>query len=119
MGASKMTDITANSSMAEGAPIQPASRPNLDKGFNPLTMILFFGILAAGFLFVMYSIYADVDATGVKVTTYLPYLLLLIALVIALGFEFVNGFHDTANAVATVIYTRSMPANIEIGRAHV
>jgi len=26
-------------------------------------------------------------------------------LLVALGFEFVNGFHDTANAVATVIYT--------------
>lgn len=35
--------------------------------------------------------------------------LLLVCLIIALGFEFVNGFHDTANAVATVIYTRSMP----------
>jgi PiT family inorganic phosphate transporter len=30
-----------------------------------------------------------------------------VALLIALGFEFVNGFHDTANAVATVIYTHS------------
>ena len=47
---------------------------------------------------------------GTKVTTYLPFLLLFVALLIALGFEFVNGFHDTANAVATVIYTRSMPA---------
>ena len=35
--------------------------------------------------------------------------LLGIALLIALGFEFVNGFHDTANAVATVIYTHSLP----------
>jgi len=33
-----------------------------------------------------------------------------IALVIAFGFEFINGFHDTANAVTTVIYTRSMSA---------
>ncbi len=33
---------------------------------------------------------------------------LLIALVLALSFEFVNGFHDTANAVATVIYTHSL-----------
>ena len=32
--------------------------------------------------------------------------MLFIALLIALGFEFVNGFHDTANAVATVIYMR-------------
>ena len=34
--------------------------------------------------------------------------LLLIALVIAFGFEVINGFHDTANAVATVIYTKSL-----------
>ena len=34
--------------------------------------------------------------------------LLVLCLAIALGFEFVNGFHDTANAVATVIYTRSL-----------
>jgi inorganic phosphate transporter, PiT family len=48
------------------------------------------------------------------VTTYLPYILLLVALLIALGFEFVNGFHDTANAVATVIYTHSMPAEFAV-----
>jgi PiT family inorganic phosphate transporter len=109
-----MTDLALNSSLSEGTPIQPASRPNLDKGFNPLTMIIFFGILAAGLLYVAYSIYSDVDATGAKVTTYLPYLLLLVALLIALGFEFVNGFHDTANAVATVIYTHSLPAEVAV-----
>ena len=37
-----------------------------------------------------------------------------VALFVALGFEFVNGFHDTANAVATVIYTHSLPANIAV-----
>ena len=35
-------------------------------------------------------------------------LLLFVCLAIALGFEFVNGFHDTANAVATVIYTHAL-----------
>src|SRR6202048_3090149 len=111
-----MTDFTLNQAIdgATGGPIQPASRPNLDKGFNPLTMIIFFGILAAGLLFVAYSIYSDVNATGTKVTTYLPYILLLVALLIALGFEFVNGFHDTANAVATVIYTHSLPAEFAV-----
>src|SRR6185503_16511841 len=84
------------------------------KGFNPLTMILFFGILAAGLLYVAYSIYADIDAAGARTTTYLPYLLLMVALLIALGFEFVNGFHDTANAVATVIYTHSLPAEFAV-----
>ena len=37
-----------------------------------------------------------------------------VALLIALGFEFVNGFHDTANAVATVIYTHSLPAQFAV-----
>src|SRR3984885_1063525 len=112
-----MTDFALNQNVSgtdDGGPIQPASRPNLDKGFNPLTMIIFFGILAAGLAFVAYSIYADVNATGARVTSYLPYLLLLVALLIALGFEFVNGFHDTANAVATVIYTHSLPAEFAV-----
>src|SRR5215471_13392166 len=108
-----MTDMTVNSALGE-APVQPAARPNLDKGFNPLTMILFFGILAAGMLFVAYSIYSDVDATGTKLSSYVPYMLLFVALLIALGFEFVNGFHDTANAVATVIYTHSLPAEFAV-----
>ncbi|MBL7714516.1 MAG: inorganic phosphate transporter [Bdellovibrionales bacterium] len=34
--------------------------------------------------------------------------LLVLALLVACGFEFINGFHDTANAVATVIYTKSL-----------
>ena len=34
--------------------------------------------------------------------------ILLFALVLTFGFEFVNGFHDTANAVATVIYTNAL-----------
>jgi PiT family inorganic phosphate transporter len=44
----------------------------------------------------------------------LAYALLFLALLIALGFEFVNGFHDTANAVATVIYTHSLKPNIAV-----
>jgi len=43
-----------------------------------------------------------------------PYLLLGLALLIALGFEFVNGFHDTANAVATVIYTHSLEPHVAV-----
>ncbi len=96
--------------------IEPATRkgPNLDGGINPLQGIIYMGVVAAALLFVAYSIYSDIDATGTRVTSYLPYLLLFVALLIALGFEFVNGFHDTANAVATVIYTRSLPANIAV-----
>src|SRR5690348_8123784 len=89
-------------------------RPQLDRGFDPRTAIVFLGLLGAGLLYVAYSLYSDVDASGARITTFLPYLLLFVALLIALGFEFVNGFHDTANAVATVIYTHSMPAQIAV-----
>ncbi len=87
-----------------------AARPSLDRGFDPRTAIAFFGLLAIGLLFVAYNLYSDISASGARTTTILPYLLLFVALLTALGFEFVNGFHDTANAVATVIYTHSMPA---------
>lgn len=40
--------------------------------------------------------------------------LLFLALFIAFAFEFVNGFHDTANAVATVIYTQSMSPRLAV-----
>ena len=39
-------------------------------------------------------------------------LLPFVALLIALGFKFVNGFNDTANAVATVIYAHSLPVDL-------
>src|SRR5499427_5045470 len=96
--------------------IEPARRrgPDLDRGFNPLAGILFLGVIAAALLFVAYSLYDDVQTTNTKVTTFVPYILLFVALLIALGFEFVNGFHDTANAVATVIYTHSLPANVAV-----
>ena len=54
------------------------------------------------------------DFSGVTLGSAWPYVLLVIALLIALGFEFVNGFHDTANAVATVIYTHSLEPNIAV-----
>jgi PiT family inorganic phosphate transporter len=96
--------------------IEPARQkgPNLDGGMHPLTGIIYLAVVAAALLFVAYSIYDDVDATGTRITSFAPYILLFVALLIALGFEFVNGFHDTANAVATVIYTRSLPANIAV-----
>uniref|UniRef100_B8HY18 Phosphate transporter n=1 Tax=Cyanothece sp. (strain PCC 7425 / ATCC 29141) TaxID=395961 RepID=B8HY18_CYAP4 len=39
---------------------------------------------------------------------------LILALGLALGFEFVNGFHDTANAVATVIYTNTLKPQVAV-----
>jgi PiT family inorganic phosphate transporter len=88
--------------------------PDLDRGIHPLSGIIFMGVVAGALLFAAYSIYSDVEASGTPVTTYAPFILLFVALLIALAFEFVNGFHDTANAVATVIYTRALPANVAV-----
>ena len=68
--------------------------------------------LAGGLCYIAFHVARDLDT--VTITSVWPYLLLALALVIALGFEFVNGFHDTANAVATVIYTHSLEPNIAV-----
>ena len=54
------------------------------------------------------------DLSGIHAESWLPYALLGVALLTALAFEFVNGFHDTANAVATVIYTHTMEPHVAV-----
>src|SRR6204780_2479062 len=54
------------------------------------------------------------DLSGIQAESWLPYALLGVALLTALAFEFVNGFHDTANAVATVIYTHSLEPHVAV-----
>jgi len=96
------------------APAAPG-RPDLHAKSGLLTAIVFIALLTCGLFYSGYSVVGDINEAGTPTTTtLLPYLLLGIALLIALGFEFVNGFHDTANAVATVIYTNSMPPNVAV-----
>jgi inorganic phosphate transporter, PiT family len=90
------------------------ARPELDGGFGPRAAVAFFSVLGLAMFFVAYSIYNDVHESGTRTTAVLPFVLLGVALLVALGFEFVNGFHDTANAVATVIYTHSMPPYLAV-----
>ena len=76
------------------------------------------GTIIAGVAFVCGLVYVATrlssDLSVVHTASAFPYILLGIALLIALGFEFVNGFHDTANAVATVIYTHSLEPHIAV-----
>jgi PiT family inorganic phosphate transporter len=81
---------------------------------SPVTIAIFVVLLVAGIAYSIYNLHADVTSAGPITNAWLPWFLLGVALLIALGFEFVNGFHDTANAVATVIYTNSMPANVAV-----
>src|SRR5215469_16211687 len=67
---------------------------------------IFASIMACGVGYAAYALLGDL--TNVTRASAFAYILLALALTIALGFEFVNGFHDTANAVATVIYTHSL-----------
>ena len=90
------------------------ARPKLDRPIDIRAVLAFLGILACGLFFMAYSIYSDVSKAGTAVSNILPFLLLGVALLIALGFEFVNGFHDTANAVATVIYTHSLQPHVAV-----
>ncbi|KAA8996626.1 inorganic phosphate transporter [Affinibrenneria salicis] len=83
--------------------------PQVRQKNSRLTIIFFILLLVLGIAFAGVNLFNDVADSGATYTSYLPFLLLGMALLIALGFEFVNGFHDTANAVATVIYTRSLP----------
>ncbi|WP_347989323.1 inorganic phosphate transporter [Methylomonas sp. AM2-LC] len=90
------------------------TRPELDHKPSTMTAILFVVMLIIGIGFAAFSLVSDITDSGDRAITWLPYFLLGVALIIALGFEFVNGFHDTANAVATVIYTHSLPANFAV-----
>ncbi len=75
--------------------------------------LIVFGLaLIVGFVYAARQLASDLS--GIHTTEILPFVLLGVALLVALGFEFVNGFHDTANAVATVIYTHSMEPHLAV-----
>jgi PiT family inorganic phosphate transporter len=75
-------------------------------------MILFALMLVGGLIYIASQLWGDLSV--VHNASIFPYLLLGLALFIALGFEFVNGFHDTANAVATCIYTHSLEPHVAV-----
>ncbi|MDQ2948414.1 MAG: inorganic phosphate transporter, partial [Acidobacteriota bacterium] len=68
--------------------------------------------LITGVAYVAWRLGADLSE--VRSVFVFQFALLGVAIAIALGFEFVNGFHDTANAVATVIYTHSLEPNLAV-----
>src|SRR3984957_856560 len=97
-----MTDVTASTE-----PLHDRAAPKLDHKTGPFTVIVFLALLAAGIWYGAQGLLHDIQSVH-ETLNVAVFGLLGIALLIALGFEFVNGFHDTANAVATLIYTHSM-----------
>ena len=100
--------------MPSGASV--ASAPGLNfrqkKATSKVGLALFVLALTSGLAYIVFHVAKDLKT--VAVPSVWPYFLLGLALLIALGFEFVNGFHDTANAVATVIYTHSLEPNVAV-----
>ena len=96
--------------------VMPSGQTLLDrkmkKSQSRMGIVAFLVAMACGLAYIAVHVARDLDS--VTVTSAGPYLLLALALLIALGFEFVNGFHDTANAVATVIYTHSLEPNVAV-----
>jgi PiT family inorganic phosphate transporter len=75
-------------------------------------VIAFVVMLVGGLGYIVSQLWGDLSL--VHNASIFPYLLLGLALLIALAFEFVNGFHDTANAVATCIYTHSLEPHVAV-----
>src|SRR5262249_36456427 len=89
-----------------------AVHEKLAKGPGKTGALVFVVVLLAGLIYIGAQIARDLGDVVLGSTW--PYVLLGTALLVALGFEFVNGFHDTANAVATVIYTHSLDPQIAV-----
>lgn len=75
---------------------------------TPTGQLLFFMLLGVALAYTFGNLAHHLFAQGISLRLDGTLLLLALALLIALGFEFINGFHDSANAVATVIYTNAM-----------
>src|SRR5579884_1900678 len=90
----------------------PALERKFAKGPGRTGLLIFGAVLATGLGYAAWHLISDLSA--VRSTSFFPFVLLGVALLIALGFEFVNGFHDTANAVATVIYTHSLEPHVAV-----
>ena len=97
---------------AMSPPTTHAIHEKLSKGPGMIGMLIFSAVLLIGIIYI--GVQLARDLSGSPITSALPYVLLGVALLVALGFEFVNGFHDTANAVATVIYTHSLDPHIAV-----
>ncbi|EZQ01394.1 MULTISPECIES: inorganic phosphate transporter [unclassified Acinetobacter] len=75
-------------------------------------MPVFLTLIVSTLIYIGFQLAADLS--HVPALNLYAVIMLATALFIALGFEFVNGFHDTANAVATVIYTNALSAPVAV-----
>lgn len=93
-------------------PSAPAKSTNVHVPTPKFFMPVFFTVIISTLVYIGFQLSADL--AHVPTLSLYSVILLATALFIALGFEFVNGFHDTANAVATVIYTNALSAPVAV-----
>ncbi|MCG2607073.1 MULTISPECIES: inorganic phosphate transporter [unclassified Acinetobacter] len=90
----------------------PTKSTNVHVATPKFFMPVFFTVIISTLAYIGFQL--STDLAHVPTLSLYSVILLATALLIALGFEFVNGFHDTANAVATVIYTNALSAPVAV-----
>ncbi|WP_180042930.1 MULTISPECIES: inorganic phosphate transporter [unclassified Acinetobacter] len=93
-------------------PSAPAKSTNVHVATPKFFMPVFLTVIISTLVYIGFQL--STDLAHVPALSLYSVILLATALLIALGFEFVNGFHDTANAVATVIYTNALSAPVAV-----
>jgi inorganic phosphate transporter, PiT family len=97
---------------ASAVTAQTAIQQKLSAKPGKIGLLIFGAVLIVGFIYAGSHLIRDL--ADMHPPNAMPFILLGVALFVALGFEFVNGFHDTANAVATVIYTHSLEPHVAV-----
>jgi len=92
--------------------VTKAVHSKINRGPHKAGIFAFAVLIAVGIVYTLAHLISDIS--HVHHPASFAFLLLAVALLVALGFEFVNGFHDTANAVATVIYTHSLDPHVAV-----
>jgi PiT family inorganic phosphate transporter len=104
--------MATNATLPTGSLLDTKLKRSGSGGAAKFGMIAFALMLIGGVIYIGRQLAGDLGS--IHQVSIFPYFLLGVALFIALAFEFVNGFHDTANAVATVIYTHSLEPHIAV-----
>src|SRR5262245_34128267 len=107
-----MATVAAPPSNTAAPPATSAVHEKFAKGPGLVGTVIFTLVAVGALGYIGWNLVRDL--AEMRAGSALPYILLGVALFVALAFEFVNGFHDTANAVATVIYTHSLDPHIAV-----
>jgi len=97
--------------MSEALAVAVPTQPKLDRRPHVSGAIILMKLPSIDIGIILNGIISGIDAAHAPAVAIGHFVLPGTAL---LGYEFVNGFHDTANAVATVIYTRRLPPHVAV-----